>query len=50
LRGIFRNFLGTLAGHLATNFNKKPKSTPTNKIIKSLDYIVVIFSDALSFV
>jgi len=50
LRGIFRNCRGTLAGHLATNSNKNPKSTPTNKIIKSLDFIVVIFFDALSFV
>jgi hypothetical protein len=43
-------FCGTLAGHLPTNFSKKPKPTPTNKIIKSLDSIVAIIFDALPFV
>jgi len=47
---INKAFHTTLTLQLATNFNKKLKSTPINKIIKSLDYIVVIFFDELSFV
>jgi len=39
-----------MAGQLTTNFSKKQSQPPTNKIIKSLDFIIVSIFDALPFV